>query len=30
LTAGAQELLVTRKNTKRATIAVARNNFNAV
>ena len=29
LTAGAQELLVTRKNTKRATIAVARNNFNA-
>lgn len=29
LTSGAQELLVTRKNTKRATIAVARNNINS-
>ena len=30
LTAGAKELLVTRKKTARATIAVARKNFNAV
>ena len=30
LTAGAEELLVTRKKTARATIAVARKNFNAV
>ncbi len=30
LTAGAEELLVTRKKTARATIAVARKNFNAI